>query len=67
MAMGPNSFDSYQLACAYAKLSDTENALRNLDYSLKHGYASKDQIERDTDFDKIRSNDKFKELMAALK
>ena len=67
MAIGPSSFDSYQLACAYAKLNDAENALKNLDYAIKNGYASKQQIERDTDFDGIRSHEKFRELVASLK
>jgi hypothetical protein len=67
IAISPSSFDAYNLACAYAKMNDVANALKHLDYSLKNGYGSKDQIDRDTDFDLIRSNDRFKELVASIK
>lgn len=67
IAISPNSFDSYNLACAYAKLNDAENAVRSLNYALKNGYGSLRQIENDTDFNLIRSNEKFKELIGSIK
>lgn len=67
IAISPSSFDSYNLACAYAKMNDVANALKHLDYSLKNGYGSKNQVDADTDFDLIRSHDKFKALVASIK
>jgi tetratricopeptide (TPR) repeat protein len=67
IAISPSSFDSYQLACAYAKLNDVDNAVRSLDYALKHGYGSKRQIDNDKDFNSIRSHEKFKDLVANVK
>jgi hypothetical protein len=67
IAISPSSFDSYNLACAYAKQNDVDNAVKSLDYALKHGYGSKQQIDNDEDFNLIRSNDKFKVLVSSLK
>lgn len=67
IAISPNSFDAYNLACAYAKMNDVGNALKHLDYSVKNGYGTKGQIDADTDFDLIRSNEKFKELVTSIK
>ena len=67
MAISRDSFDSYYLAKGYAKLNDIENALRALDYAVKNGYGSKQQIENDSSFDLIRSNEKFRELLSTVK
>ncbi len=67
IAISPDSFDSYYLAKAYAKLNDTENAIRALGYAVKNGYGSKQQIENDSSFDLIRSDEKFKELLSTVK
>jgi tetratricopeptide (TPR) repeat protein len=67
IALGSDSFNSYNLACAYAKMNDLENALRALKNSVKDGYGSKQQIESDTDFDLIRSDERFKEFLSTVK
>lgn len=67
MAISETSFDAYNLACAYAKQNEVDKAVKSLDYALKHGYASKGQIEADTDFNLIRSEAKFKELISSIK
>jgi hypothetical protein len=67
IAISPSSFDSYNLACAYAKQNDVDKAVKSLDYALKNGYGSKRQIDNDEDFNLIRSSEKFKELVGSLK
>jgi tetratricopeptide (TPR) repeat protein len=67
IAISPSNFDSYNLACAYAKLNDVDKALKQLEYAIKNGYGSKAQIDNDTDFNLIRSNEKFKELVSSIK
>lgn len=67
IAISPSSFDSYNLACAYAKLNDLDNAVRALEYAVSNGYGSKAQIDNDTDFNLIRSNEKFKQLVSNIK
>jgi tetratricopeptide (TPR) repeat protein len=67
IAISPSSFDSYNLACAYAKLNDLDNAIRALDYAVSNGYGSKAQIDNDTDFNLIRANEKFKQLISKVK
>ncbi len=67
IAMEPRNFDYYNLACAYAKQNDRDNALKALSSSIKGGYGTKQQIESDTDFDLIRSDERFKEFMSYVK
>jgi tetratricopeptide (TPR) repeat protein len=67
IAISPSNFDSYNLACAYAKLNDLENALKALDYAISNGYGSKAQIDNDTDFNLIRTNEKFRQLVSKVK
>ena len=67
IAIEPRNFDYYNLACAYAKQNDRDNALKALGSSIKAGYGSKQQIESDTDFDLIRSDERFKDLVNSIK
>jgi len=67
IAMEPRNFDYYNLACAYAKQNDRDNALQALSSSIKGGYGTKQQIESDTDFDLIRSDERFKQLVSSIK
>ncbi len=67
LAIEPRNIDFYNLACAYAKMNDSEKALKALDNSLKNGYGSKQQIESDPDFDLIRSDEGFKKLVSSIK
>ena len=67
LAIEPRNFDYYNLACAYAKQNDRDNALKALNSSIKAGYGTKQQIDSDTDFDLIRSDERFRELVNAIK
>jgi len=67
IAMGADSFDYYNLACAYAKINNAEKAIVALDKSIKGGYGSKQQIDNDHDFDLIRADEKFKQLLNSVK
>ena len=64
---GADGFDHYNLACAYAKMNDIDNAVRALSESVKVGYGSRSQVDNDHDFDNIRTSDKFKQLLASMK
>ncbi|HUR11881.1 MAG TPA: hypothetical protein VM012_10955 [Flavitalea sp.] len=67
LAMEQRSFDYYNLACAYAKINEKDKAFAALEKSLEQGYGSKQQIESDGDFDKIRSDERYKALMEKMK
>jgi hypothetical protein len=67
IAMSEDGFDCYYMARAYAKINDKVNAIKALDRSLKIGYGSKQQIDNDHDFDLIRSDEKFKQLLNTIK
>ena len=67
IAMEPRNFDYYNLACAYAKQNDRDNALKALGSSIKGGYGTKQQIDSDTDFDLIRSDERFRQLVSSIK
>jgi tetratricopeptide (TPR) repeat protein len=60
LAIEARGVDFYNLACAYAKVNDADEALKALDASLKYGYGSKQQIESDPDFNLIRTNKNYK-------
>ena len=55
--------DFYNIACAYATLGDVDSALKYLEKSLQNGYKAFHHIDVDTDFDAIRDNDKFINLL----
>lgn len=65
--LSPNGHDFYNLACAYAKSNDADRAIQSLALSLQHEYGSRQQIDSDTDFDLIRSDEKFKKFVATIK
>lgn len=67
IAIGEDGFDYYYMARAYAKANDKHNAIRALNRSLKIGYGSKQQIDNDRDFDLIRNEEGFKQLVNAIK
>ncbi len=66
IALQPNGHDYYNLACAYAKSNEKEKALNALAKSISIGNTSKSQIDNDTDFDSIRSDERFKKLLEKL-
>ena len=65
--MAPRAVDYYNLACAYAKINDIENALKALEQSVKYGYNSKQQFENDPDLTSLKSDSRYKELLGKLK
>ena len=67
VALRPNGHDFYNLGCAYAKYGDKEKAFAAIEKSLELGYASKQQIENDTDFASLRNDEKFKVLVEKAK
>jgi tetratricopeptide (TPR) repeat protein len=67
VSMQPRNYDYYNLACAYAKENEKEKALKALRNALQTGYGSKQQIENDSDFDLIRHDEQFKELVNSIK
>lgn len=67
IAMSEDGFDCYFLARAYAKMKDAGNAVKALNCALKMGFGSKQQLAEDSNFDLIRSDEKFKQLLAGIK
>ncbi|MFN8346686.1 MAG: tetratricopeptide repeat protein [Spirosomataceae bacterium] len=58
----PTGFDFYNLACAYSLLKDNDRALNALEQAMKYGSVTKQQFDNDTDFDSVRSDERFKKL-----
>ena len=67
VALRPNGHDFYNLACAYAKYGEKDKAFAALNKALEYGDTSKQQIENDADFNGIRSDERFKQLLSSLK
>ncbi|MES1223410.1 MAG: hypothetical protein ABUT20_48390, partial [Bacteroidota bacterium] len=67
VALQPNGHDFYNLACAYAKYGEADKAITALNKSMSFGYGSKQQIASDTDFNLIKSDEKFKQLLDSIK
>ena len=67
VALLPNGFDFYNLACAYAKYGEKDQAFTALAKSLELGYGSKQQIESDNDFTSLRTDDRYKQLLEKIK
>ena len=53
----------YNIACGFALLNDTENALFWLERSLAGGFDQTDLLRTDSDLDPLRSDARFKEIM----
>lgn len=52
----------YNVACVYAQLGKTEEALSSVERAVDKGFGHKEWIEHDTDLDSIRDNPRFKAL-----
>lgn len=57
----------YDLACNYSLIGNKKKALDYLEESILHGYANFKHLQEDSDFDLIRENPKFKNLIRKLK
>ncbi len=53
----------YNLACADARLGQTEEALEMLQAALKLGFRNKQQLEKDEDLASLRQNPQFAEIL----
>ena len=54
---------TYNLACLYAQIGETDKALKSLEKVLKLVDDSREQIEADVDFDNIRKLPQYKQLL----
>ena len=59
--------DAYNLACLYAIRNKKEEALKYLERSLEGGKISVDFVEKDTDWDGLRDDSDFKNLLSRYK
>ena len=68
LAARPNEFATYyNLACAFAVLGRHERALDMLDSAVQHGRGNLEWIEQDPDFDPVRSQPRFLEIVSRLR
>lgn len=67
ISLRPRNVDYYNLACAYAKQNEKEKAVAALSNSIKEGYGTRQQIESDTDFDLVRGDERFKQLVNSIR
>jgi serine/threonine protein kinase/Tfp pilus assembly protein PilF len=56
----------YNVACAYAQLHKTEDALDCLESAVDKGYGHKEWIEHDSDFSSIRDTPRFKAILGMM-
>jgi len=56
----------YNAACIYSLLGELDLALEYFEKAVKSGYASREWIENDTDFDQIRDHPRFKKILEEL-
>ena len=62
-----NGGDVYNLACLYAIRNKKEEALKHLEYSLERGENPIDFVEKATDWDGLRDDSDFKNLLSRYK
>jgi len=56
----------YNIACLYAKLGETEQALACLEKSVRFGFGLKEWLVHDPDLSALRNEPRFEKLLAAL-
>ncbi|MEP6905017.1 MAG: tetratricopeptide repeat protein, partial [Gemmatimonadales bacterium] len=56
----------YNVACTYAQLDKTDDALDCLESAVDKGYGDKEWTEHDSDFDSIRDTPRFKTILATM-
>ena len=62
-----NSIYAYNLACAYSRNSDADNAAKWLVKAAKNGFSEVRLIETDDDFDSIRESPGYKTALSTIK
>lgn len=62
---GPNTrgYAYYNMACAYARLKDTDKAFEMLNKAVDEGLSARNTYERDADFESLRSDPRFAKLL----
>ena len=58
---------AYNTACCYAILGEKENALEWLEKAVKLGYSDADHIDKDSDFDSLRSEPGYRKIVEGLR
>ena len=56
----------YNMACAYARLKNTDKAIEMLNKAIDEGYVTRDSFEKDADLASIRSDARFSTLLTRL-
>jgi non-specific serine/threonine protein kinase len=56
----------YNVACVFSQGGEVEQALRMLERAVEHGFGHKAWIENDSDFDPLRKDPRFGELLAKM-
>ena len=56
----------YNVACAYARLGQPEEAMDYLEKAIKYGFGHKEWIENDSDLNSLRSHPRFQALLEKL-
>lgn len=57
----------YNLACAYSLKNEAEKSISTLKLAIEKGMQDYDQIANDSDFDNVRENAEFQELLESIK
>jgi tetratricopeptide (TPR) repeat protein len=66
LAIDHDALTIYNAACAYALLGDKDKALENLEKAISQGWHHKEWLTHDTDFDFLRDEPRFIEILAGL-
>ncbi len=66
LAIDPDTMTYYNVACAYARLNDTDKAMDALEAAVDRGYHHKAWLEHDTDLDSIRNSERYTKLIRRL-
>ena len=56
----------YNLACFYSMAGRVDEALEHLERAVEAGFAFKDWIENDSDFDRVRDDPRYRRLLDRL-
>ena len=68
LSIGPDEVGVlYNTACLFSNLGKTEEALDYLERAIENGFSLKKWLEKDSDFDLIRSHPRFQVLLKKLK
>lgn len=62
-----NAGTQYNCACGFARLGKLDRAIECLEMAIKGGFAHREWLEHDGDFESLRSHPRFQELVASVK